>query len=205
MSFSREFRYRNMGASPDQERGGRRIPPGYFVIGAVALIVALCCCCAGAAVLVLNRDKLPAVGGPAPTPTLDKNAPVPLGTKAVADNGLELTVLNLQRPLQVQGSVKLPSDQQFILVSLRVHNTKKTGAPISVNAADFKVMGDGGLTYDANPKTVTTPAQLTQKDVASNATVDVDLIYQIAVNDTGLRLYWKVGASTRVFLLESQK
>lgn len=211
MSFSKESRYRNIAApSPyaPPPRGGRRIPPGYFIIGAIALIVLLCCCCAGLAVLVLNRDNLPGISsltGPSPTPTVDQNAPVPLKTKAVADNGVELTVLSMQRPLQVEGTVKLPSDQQFILVSIRIHNTKKTGAPISVSAADFKVKGDGGLVYDANPKTVTTPDQLTQKDLAPNASVDADLIFQIANNDSGLKMSWKAGAATRVFLLEVQK
>lgn len=211
MSFSKESRYRNIAApSPyaPSPRGGRRIPPGYIVIGAVVFLVLLCCCCAGLAVLVLNRDNLPSISsltGPSPTPTVDKNAPVPLKTKAVADNGVELTVLLMQRPLKVEGAIKLPSDQQFILVSVRIHNTKKTGAPIKVSPADFKVKGDGGLTYEANPKTVTTPDQLADRDLAPNASVDADLIFQIAVNDTGLRMSWKAGTATRVLLLEDQK
>ncbi len=212
MSFSKESRYRNIAApspyAPPPPRGGRRIPPGYIVIGAIALIVLLCCCCV---VLVLGfqfaggTSMISSLTGPSPTPTIDKNAPVPLKTNALADNGLELTVLSMQRPLQVEGTVKLPSDQQFILVSVRIHNTKKTGAPIQVSAADFKVKGDGGLVYDANPTTVTTPDQLTQKDLAPNASVDVDLIFQIAINDSGLRMSWKAGTATRIFLLEVQK
>jgi len=36
------------------------------------------------------------------------------------DNGLELTVINVQRPLKVQGGVTLPADQQFILVTVQL-------------------------------------------------------------------------------------
>ncbi len=210
MSFSRESRYRNVTApmSYYQPSSERRIPPGYLIIGAIVVIVLLCCCCAGLGLIFFNRDNLPGISsltGPSPTPTVDKNAPVPLKTKATMDNGLELTVLNVQRPLKVEGTVKLPSDQQFILVSVRIRNTKKTGTPIQVSAADFKVKGDGGLVYDANPKTVTTPDLLTQKAFAPNASADVDLIFQIAVDDSGLKMSWKTGNQTRVFLLEVQK
>lgn len=210
MSFSKESRYRNVTAPTSyyEPRGGRRIPPGYLIAGAIALIVVLCCCCAGLLAFYKfgpGESMVSSLTGPSPTPTVDKNAPVPLKTKATADNGLELTVLSVQRPLKVEGTVKLPSDQQFILVSVRIRNTKKTGTPISVSAADFKVKGDGGLLYDANPKTVTTPDLLTQKDLAPNASVDGDLIFQIANNDSGLKMSWKAGSQTRVLLLEEQK
>jgi hypothetical protein len=144
------------------------------------------------------------LSGPSPTPTVDKSAPVPLKTKATADNGLELTVTGVERPLQVEGSVKLPPDQQFILVSIRVRNTKKTGAAIKVTSADFKVKGDGGLVYTANPTVVTIPQLLTQVDLAAGVSNDGELIFQIATNDTGLQMSWKVGTGTRVFSLDTQ-
>jgi len=210
VSFSRESRYRNI-TSPTpyyQPSGGRRIPPGYLIAGGIAVVVLLCCCCAGL-VLVFQfgggTSALSSLTGPTPTPTVDKSAPVPLKTKATMDNGMELTVLNVQRPLKVEGSIKLPSDQQFILVSVRVRNTKKTGNPIKVSPADFKVRGDGGLIYTANPKIVTTPDLLVDKEVAPGTSIDADLIFQIAVDDTGLKMSWKAGSQTRVFLLEEQK
>jgi hypothetical protein len=209
VSFSRESRYRNI-ASPTpyvQPRSGRRIPPGYLIGGGIVLIMLLCCCCAG---LVLfykmgpGESMVSSLTGPSPTPTVDKSAPVPLKTKATADNGLELTVTGVERPLQVQGTVKLPPDQQFILVSIRARNTKKTGAAIKVTSADFKVKGDGGLVYTANPANVTIPQLLTQVDLAAGASNDAELIFQIASNDTGLQMSWKVGATTRIFSLEAQ-
>jgi hypothetical protein len=208
VSFSRESRYRNI-ASPlpySQSSGGRRIPPGYLIVGGIVVLMLVCCCCIGLALLFFGPggSMLSSLTGPTPTPTVDKNAPVPLKTKAVADNGLELTVTEVERPLKVEGTVKLPADQQFILVSVRVRNTKKTGTPIKVTAADFKVKGDGGLVYTANPSTVTIPQLLTQSDMAPNASLDAELIFQIASNDSGLQMSWKAGAATRVFSLEKQ-
>ncbi len=209
MSFSKESRYRNITApSPYyQPRTGRRIPPGYLIIGAIAVILILCCCCASLAVLFLGPGGsfVSSLGGPSPTPTIDKNAPVPLKTKAVMDNGLELTVTSVERPLKVEGNINLPSDQQFILVSVRIRNTKKTGSPIHVTAGDFKVKGDGGLTYDANPKTVTIPQEITQVDIPSGGSLDGELIFQIAYNDSGLKMAWTTGNETRVFSLNTQQ
>ena len=201
MSFSKESRYRNI-ASPlpySQPRSGRRIPPGYFVAGGIVLLMLLCCCCAGLAFFFVGPggSMISSLSGPSPTPTVDKSAPVPLKTKATADNGVE-------RPLQVEGTVKLPPDQQFILVSVRIHNTKKTGTPIKVTAADFKLKGDGGLVYTTNPTTVTIPQLLTQSDMAPNASLDAELIFQIASNDTSLQMSWKAGTATRVFSLENK-
>ena len=205
MSFSRQSRYRNI-ASPlpySQPRTARRIPPGYLIGGGIVLVLLLCCCCAGVLALVKFRDDLPIVGGPSPTPTVDKNARVPLKTKAVADNGLELTVTGVELPLKVQGTVQLPPDQEFMLVSVRIRNTKKTGAAIKVSAADFKVKGDGGLTYTANPTIVTIPQLLTQVDLAPGVSNDGELIFQIASNDSSLAMSWKAGTATRVFSLEA--
>ena len=169
----------------------------------------LCCCCVAliAGIKFSGVDvtqSLSSLTGPSPTPTVNNNAPVPLKTKATADNGLELTVTEVERPLQVQGSIKIPPDQQLILVSIRVRNTKKTGAAIKVTAADFKVKGDGGLTYTPNPANVTIPDLLTQVDLAAGASKDSELIFQIASNDTGLQMSWKAGTATRIFSLENK-
>jgi hypothetical protein len=118
------------------------------------------------------------------------------------DNGLELIVMNVQRPLKVQGGVTLPADQQFILVTVQITNTKKTGAAIPVTPTSFQVKGDGGLAYEANPKVVTIPNLLSETAIAPGKKIEAELIYQIAVDDSGLRLIWKVGTQTRTFILE---
>jgi len=115
-------------------------------------------------------------------------------------NRLEMTVLNVQRPLKVEGNINLPPNEQFILVTVQIAN--KSSATLKTTAAEFKVKGGGGLTYDANPKTVTIPNLLTELTLAPGKTVEAELIFQIAANDWDLQLLWNVGNQTRVFKLE---
>jgi hypothetical protein len=209
VSFSKESRYRNILSTGDYPDAPRSVPP-VVLVGCLALLLIVCC--GGIGLLAglqwggglgnLTKSASLPFGQPSPTPTLDKNAPVPLKKPGLMDNGLELTVTNVQRPLKVQGGVSLPADQQFILVTVQITNTKKTGTPIRVTAADFKVKGDGGLTYESNPKTVTIPNLLNEVNVAPGKNVEAELIYQIAFDDSGLTLSWKVGSQTRVFILE---
>ena len=136
------------------------------------------------------------------TPVVTVAGPVRLRTPVLAENGLELAIISFQRPLRVEGIKILPPDQEFILVSVRLQNTRKTGTPIEINRTDFKVKGDGGLVYEANPKTIMVPQMITQTKVPPNVTLDGELIFQIAKDDSGLRLYWNIGSTGRVFLLE---
>jgi len=118
------------------------------------------------------------------------------------DNGLELTVVGLQRPLKVQGTVPIPADQQLVLVTVKIRNTQTSGAPLKVVAGEFTLKGDGGLTYPPNPKTVTIPNLLTELNLAPGKEAEAELIFQIAADDSGLKLIWKSGTQTRTFLLE---
>src|SRR5574341_2070990 len=199
---SRDFRYRRF-----QREGRRGIKPGYFILAGLGFVF-VCCFCG--VLFFLFRDRLPtslpslpSVSLPAQaTATPDRRTPAALRTRVAADNGLELTVLNFQRPLKVEGLTKLPPDQQFILVSVRVRNTKSTGAPLQVNPSDLTVKGDGGLAYTANPKNVTIDRLLTQTTLAPSKDLTGELIFQIAADDSALKLYWKTGSTTRVFLLD---
>ncbi len=212
MSFSRESRYRNFASMGDSDQPPRSRPTGLIVVG-VALVLALCCCCLGLVIgLYFGKGgamladtfatNVPSIGAPAPTPTLDKNAPVPAKKPGRMENGLELTVVGLQRPLKVQGTIQIPADQQLILVTVKIRNTQSTGAPLKVTASEFTLKGDGGLTYPPNPKTVTIPNLLTELNLAPGKETEAELIFQIAADDSGLRLQWKSGTQTRVFLLE---
>jgi len=49
---------------------------------------------------------------------------------------------------------------------------------------------------------VTIPNLLTEVSIAPRKKIEAELIYQIAVDDSGLRLLWKVGTQTRTFILE---
>ena len=210
MSFSKHSRYRNILSTGDYPGTPRSVPP-VVLVGCLALLLVVCCGSAGflgglvwggGGVDNLTKSSSLPFGQPSATPTLDKNAPVPLKRPGAMDNGLELTVSNVQRPLKVQGGVTLPADQQFILVTVQIANTKKTGTALKATAADFKAKGDGGLSYDPNPKTVTIPNLLNEVNVSPGKSVEAELIFQIAADDSGLQLLWKVGTQTRTFLLE---
>ncbi len=207
--FSKESRYRNMVSGPEEPRPRKT---GLLVIGAVGLVLVVCFGCLGVIVgLMLNGKplSLPNSAASAPkakaTATLDSKAVVPLKAKGLGENGLELTVTAFQRPLQVQGSTSMAPDQQFVLVSVQVRNTKTAGAAINISPADFKIKGDGGLTYLANPKTVTIENLLGQDSIAPGKTLERELIFQIAKDDSSLKLYWTAGNTTRTFLIESQQ
>jgi len=207
VSFSRESQYRNIFTSGDFSNESRRVPP-VLIVGCLALLLLACCNCAGIVLglqlggglnNIARSARLP-LGQPTATPTVDPNAPIPLRKPGVMANRLEMTVLNVQRPLKVEGNINLPPNEQFILVTVQIAN--KSSATLKTTAAEFKVKGGGGLTYDANPKTVTIPNLLTELTLAPGKTVEAELIFQIAANDWDLQLLWNVGNQTRVFKLE---
>lgn len=215
MSFSRESRYRNISSTNEVSRSPRSVPIGLIAVGA-GLILALCCCCLGLLIGLqfgpgiqpvtdAFTTRLPAVGAPSVTPTLDRTSVVPLRKPGRMDNGLEVTVTGFQRPLKVQGNVPLPPDQQFFLATVKIRNTKTSGPSIKVTAADFSLKGDGGLTYPPNPKALTIPNLLTEANILPGKDVDAELIFQIAADDSGLRLQFKAGTQTRTFIAEETK
>ncbi len=197
----------------------RRIKPGWLILGGLAIVLILCCCLAALGIAWWQGwySKLPGLGSPGSgtpssasasstkTPIPNPDKPISLRTRAVAESGLEITVVNFQRPLTVQGFKGGSPDQQFVLITLRIRNTKSTGAPIPVNPTDFSVTGDGGLAYAANPKNITIQNLLTQTSITPGKEISVELIFQVAVNDTNLRLTWNTGGSNRIFLLEESK
>lgn len=215
MSLSRESRYRNIASTGEVRHSSRPAPIGLIAAG-VGLILVLCCCCLGLLIgLQLGpgiqpaanafTTRLPVIGGPTVTPTLDRTSVVPIRKPGRMDSGLELAVTGFQRPLKVQGGAPLPPDQQFFLVTVKIRNTKTSGNPIKVTAADFSLKGDGGLTYLPNPKTVTIPNLLTEANLAPGRDVEAELIFQIAADDSGLRLQFKSGTQTRTFIAEETK
>lgn len=200
-----------------QPKAERRIKPGWFILGGLVVILIFCCCCAIGIAAYVYRDNLKIPSFPNPVGSLtspgatrtpaapDPDKPVPMRTRMVGDNGLEATVLNLQRPLRVEGLKAATPDQQFILVTVRVRNTKSTGAAIPLNAASFSLKGDGGLVYQANPKNITIQNMLTQAAVPPGKEISAELIFQIAVDDTNLRMTWDSGGSNRIFIIEESK
>ncbi len=202
--FSKESRYRNMGLRPSR----RRIDPPYLLFGAIALVL-VCCICGGAILVseLFGAPQPPKASGSARTPTAAAKAGGPSAApgKSASDGNLEVVVTGLERPLRVEGGPKIPPNYEFILVTVRVRNVKTSGAAVKLNPADFKVTGDGGLSYDANPKNVTIDNLMTTQDsVDPGNALERELIFLIANDDSGLKLNWKTPSAVRVLLLEQQ-
>ncbi len=198
MSYSTDYQYRNVFA-PEPERPPRKIGV-YLVIGALLL----CCVCCGLLIGVQWGTGYPLKWLPSSasaTPTRDPNAPVALKTPTTGANGIVLTAIGFQRPLKVEGA-KIAADQEFALVTVRVRNTRTSGDPIKVAPADFTLTGDGGLTYAPNPKGVTIKNLMTDSSLAPGKEVEAELIFQIAGNDSGLKLIWNAGGTKRTIALE---
>ena len=214
---SKDLRSRRYQPYSPQEK--RRIKPGWYILGGLAVVLVFCCCCSIIGLVYFNvgglRDRVSSLvpssssstsGSTTRTPTAaDPDKPVAMRTRMVGDNGLEVTVLNLQRPLRVEGFKAATPDQQFVLVTVRVRNTKPTGAPTPINAANFTLKGDGGLVYQPNPKNITIQNLLTQATVPPGKEISAELIFQIAVDDANLRMTWDSGGSNRIFIVEESK
>lgn len=203
MSYSNEYLYRNM-YQQEPPRSNRRL----VVFAAIGCLV-VCCACFG---LILGIQYATGQPGTAisslfarPTPTRDPNAPAALRTPTAGTNGMELTILAFQRPLNVEGTTKLSPNQQYVLTTIRLKNTRTTGAAVKVTPADFVMIGDGGLTYNPNPKAVTIKNILTEANVEPGKITEAELIFQIAVDDNNLKLIWTSGTLKRTIDLEPSK
>ncbi len=189
-----------------------RSEPPYLLLGVLALVL-VCCVCTGGVVAYKTWSgassaeaptSQPGAAGKTPTATV-KGTTAPT-SKLSGANGLEISLAGFQRPLQVQGLTKTKPGYQFILVTLSIRNTKTSGPPVGLSPDQFKVKGDGGLTYEANPASVMTDSLMgTEDTVASGKTVERDLVFLVAQDDTGLVLNWTTGGATRPLSLEPAK
>lgn len=195
-----------MGLRRDEYRRSRQ---NYLPLVLGGLVLMVCFGCLGVVVgLKLTPQPLsnPLASVPKATPTPDPKVPVSPKTPVVGEGGLQVRVTTFQRPLQVQGLVNPDPTDQFVLISLVIHNNNTSGAAAKIVPTDFQVKGDGGLTYQANPKIVTIDNLLTAQDqVAPGKDLERELIFQIAKDDSGLLLYWTSGKTIRAFTLEPQK
>lgn len=214
VSFSKEFRYRNLGGQSPQ---GRPEPVNLLIIALVTSISIVCFAALGVIIgLALSGKPLSnpfASGKVAPTVTRTSSAKaapspkaeVPLNTPGVNENGLQLTVISFVHPLQVQGPASVPPNEEFALVTVTVQNTQTSGQALTVKPSDFKVKGDGARVYDANPRNLMIDKLLTGQDqLAPGKKVEREMIFQIAKDDSGLKLYWTVGKTTRIFVLQPE-
>ena len=130
-----------------------------FAVG--GLLFFCVCLCVGLAVLLpaLGFNPLADVGtitlfGPSATatprvtrggePTL-----VPFGRAVRSDNGQRVTVTAYQRPLPTE-DVEIPEGQELVLVTVRIDNSRTTGAPLKFGPEDFTLVTEEGESYEVN-------------------------------------------------------
>ncbi len=118
------------------------------------------------------------------TPTL-----VPYGRSARSDNGLSVTVTAYQRPLPAEG-VDIPDGQELVLVTVRVDNSRTTGAPLKFSPEEFSLVSPEGDHFDVNIGGITTGENLAAGELAPGESKKGDLIFYVYSDVSDLQLAW---------------
>ncbi|MBI4671856.1 MAG: DUF4352 domain-containing protein [Chloroflexi bacterium] len=194
----------------DQRRSANRT-----ALLALGGILVLCVCmCLGVGVLAtatgnnpfitadLGLDSLFASATATPrasargTPTL-----VPYGKGGKSDNGLRVTVTAYQRPLPTE-DVEIPDEQELVLVTVRIENTRTTGAPIKFSPDDFALVSPDGDRFNVNIGGITTGENLKDGELSPGKTAKGDLIFFVYSDAADLQLAWtSADGKTRLFRL----
>jgi hypothetical protein len=141
------------------------------------------------------------LGNPTPTRASVSRTPtlVPYGRGGRSDAGLSVTVTAYQRPLPTEG-IDIPDGQELVLVSVRLENTRTTGAPIKYDPADFALVSPEGDHFTANLEGITTGENLKAGEVAPGKSARGDLIFYIWSDVPDLQLAWtSADGKTRLF------
>jgi hypothetical protein len=176
---------------------------------AIAGVLVLCVClCLGIVLARIATGPLPlgslagafagATKTPAETPT---PTAVPFGKSAKNNAGLRLIVVTYQRPLPAQG-IEIPAGQELALVSVRLDNTRTTGAPIKYAPTDFRLVSPEGDEFSPDVGTITTGSMLSAAEVAPGKSVSGDLVFFVYSDVKDLELAWtSADGTTRLFKL----
>lgn len=188
------------------------------VIIAVAAVLFLCvCACFGITGLATVTGNNPflrvdlgndfPLGGASATATPRASAKgeataVPYGKNARSDNGLRVTVTAYQRPLPAE-DVEIPEGQELVLVTVKIENSRTTGAPIKYNPEDFALVSPDGDRFDVNVGGITTGEDLKSGEVGPGKSTKGDLIFYVYSDSPALQLAWTAAdGKTRLFQLE---
>lgn len=150
--------------------------------------------------LTINLFDTPATPTPRAsakgTPTL-----VPYGRSARSDNGLRVTVTAYQRPLPTE-DVEIPDGQELVLVTIRIDNSRTTGAPLKFAPEDFALVSTEGDHFDINIGGITTGENLTAGELKPGENKKGDLIFFVYTDAPDLQLAWTAAdGSTRMMRL----
>jgi len=108
-------------------------------------------------------------------------------------NGLTATLLSVE-PLAGDGTINPDAGNKFIVVHIQLHNNQDTSQVY--NSFDFHVFNGDNQERNVEliaPSTYTADQQLSEDDLAPNASVTRDLIIQVPKNDHNVKLGWNPG------------
>lgn len=132
-----------------------------------------------------------------------KGAPtlVPYGKGGKNDNGMRVTVTAYQRPLPTE-DLEVPDGQELALVTVRIENTRASGAPIKFAPEDFALVTPDGERFDVNIGGITTGENLPAGELAAGKAVKGDLIFYVYSDVPVLQLAWtSADGKTRMYQL----
>jgi hypothetical protein len=194
----------------EQRRSANRT--ALFAVGAIAFLCV--CMCLGVTVLATVTGNNPflsvdlGLGSPFESATSTPRAAargtptlVPYGKGVKSDNGLSVTVTAYQRPLPAE-DVTIPDGQELVLVTVRIENTRTTGAPIKYAPEDFGLVSADGDKYAVNIGGITTGEDLKAGELGPGKSVKGDLIFYVYSDSPELQLTWTASdGKTRLFKL----
>jgi hypothetical protein len=183
-----------------------------FAVGGIALMCV--CLCFGLVLFATATGNNPLLqdgfsinlGGAAPTATPRASARgtptlVPYGRSVRSDNGLRVTVTAYQRPLPTE-DVEIPEGQELVLVTVRIDNSRTTGAPLKFSPEDFALVSEEGDHFDVNIGGITTGENLAPGEVSPGQNKEGDLIFFVYSDVPDLQLAWtSADGKTRLFRL----
>lgn len=163
------------------------------------LLLCVCLCIGIAGVLsqtgfdpFANVGAINIFGGePTATPREARGEPtlVPFGRAVRSDSGQRVTVTAYQRPLPAEG-IEIPDGQELVLVTVRVDNSRTTGAPLKYDPEDFALVTENGERYEVYIGGITTGENLTAGEVGPGENVKGDLIFFVYSDVPEFQLAW---------------
>lgn len=127
--------------------------------------------------------------------------PVPYGKSGKSDTGLRVTVTSYQRPLPTEG-LQVPEGQELALVTVRIENTRATGAPIKFSPDDFALVSPEGDHFPVNIGGITTGDDLKAGELAAGKSAKGDIIFYVYSDVSNLQLAWTASdGQTRLYQL----
>jgi hypothetical protein len=132
-----------------------------------------------------------------------RSHPVPFGESVVADNGLEVTVLDVKRgadawaTIHAYGIINPEPDEgmEYVLVRVRAKYLGDPAHTQRVSATHFRAVGELGVIYD--PQIFTVLGKRLASELFGGAATEGELAYQVGEGEQGLVLIYDSGPNTK--------